>query len=148
MVFCCRELLFSKLDRHPQQQPPPPVLRAATGDTRQSFSTIDKCFFPRIADTDVPFPCEDYVLRTGRRTHHPRKTESKRMDAWASWQGYELAKFHFNIQVYTIWCIYIYIYNVYIKHPGWRFTEHSNEASWHHYRFSFPGSAAGAAALK
>ena len=57
MVFCCRELLFSKLDRHPQQQPPPPVLRAAAGDrisrqslSRQSFSTIDKCFFSRISD--------------------------------------------------------------------------------------------------
>ena len=56
-MFCCRELLFSKLDRHPQQQPPPPVLRAAAGDrisrqslSRQSFSTIDKCFFSRISD--------------------------------------------------------------------------------------------------
>ena len=33
MVFCCRELLFSKLFyRHQQQQPPPPVLRAAAGN--------------------------------------------------------------------------------------------------------------------
>ena len=58
VLFCCRELLFSKLfDRHQQQQPPPPVLRAAAGDrisrqslSRQSLSTIDKCFFSRISD--------------------------------------------------------------------------------------------------
>ena len=58
LVHCCRELLFSKLfDRHQQQQPPPPVLRAAAGDrisrqslSRQSLSTIDKCFFSRISD--------------------------------------------------------------------------------------------------
>ena len=32
-MFCCRELLFSKLFyRHQQQQPPPPVLRAAAGN--------------------------------------------------------------------------------------------------------------------
>ena len=42
MVFCCRELLFSKLFyRHQQQQPPLPVLRAAAGN---------RSFFSRISD--------------------------------------------------------------------------------------------------
>ena len=40
MMFCCRELLFSKLFyRHQQQQPPPPVLRAAAG-VIQSHSVL------------------------------------------------------------------------------------------------------------
>ena len=42
MVFCCRELLFSKLFyRHQQRQPPLPVLRAAAGN---------RSFFSRISD--------------------------------------------------------------------------------------------------
>ena len=41
-MFCCRELLFSKLFyRHQQQQPPLPVLRAAAGN---------RSFFSRISD--------------------------------------------------------------------------------------------------
>ena len=42
MVFCCRELLFSKLFyRHQQQQPPPPVLRGSRRQRRQqNLSTL------------------------------------------------------------------------------------------------------------
>ena len=50
MVFCCRELLFSKLFyRHQQQQPPLPVLRAAAGN---------RSFFSRISDDTLAlFSC-------------------------------------------------------------------------------------------
>ena len=49
-MFCCRELLFSKLFyRHQQQQPPPPVLRAAAGN-RISRQSLDKCCFSRFPD--------------------------------------------------------------------------------------------------
>ena len=49
MVFCCRELLFSKLFyRHQQQQPPPPVLRAAAGN--RICRSVDKCCLSRFPD--------------------------------------------------------------------------------------------------
>ena len=47
-MFCCRELLFSKLIYwHQQQQPPPPVVRAAVGDriSRQSTNAVFLCCF-------------------------------------------------------------------------------------------------------
>ena len=47
-MFCCRELLFSKLVYwHQQQQPPPPVVRAAVGDriSRQSTNAVFLCCF-------------------------------------------------------------------------------------------------------
>ena len=48
-MFCCRELLFSKLVywHQQQQQPPPPVVRAAVGDriSRQSTNAVFLCCF-------------------------------------------------------------------------------------------------------
>ena len=139
MVFCCRELLFSKLDRHPQQQPPPPVLRAATGDTRQSFSTIDKCFFPRIAGRHwCAFPVRRLCLAHGEEDTPPPKNRKQKDGCLSFMAGIWTSKI--SLQHTSIYYLmHIYIYNVYIKHPGWRFTEHSNEASWHHYRFLFSG---------